>query len=193
VKESDIEEARKLAISSWAPSFTKAVLWHFLKPDTVRTQRVYQRAIEEIFTHRDDVVLMDGVADLIPKLAQRYVLGLAGNQPEYTKEKLERTGLMKYFKSTLLSSDLELYKPDSRFFLEICAELGVKPENCCMVGDRLDNDIYPANVLKMRTIWVQIGPHAVQHPRVPEDVPDATVEHMSDVGKIIAEWEHGVG
>jgi len=191
IPESEIEEARKLAVSSWSPSFTKAILWHFLKPDTLKTLALYSLAIEGIFADRDEITLMDGISELIPKLASKYKLALAGNQPEITRVRLERTGLMKYFDSTALSVNLGLHKPDSRFFLEICRRIETDPVNCCMIGDRLDNDIYPANILGMRTIWVRIGPHAVQHTRVPEDVPDATVEHMADVGKIFTEWELG--
>ena len=89
----------------------------------------------------------------------------------------------------VLSSEVHLHKPDSRFFLAVCERISVSPENCCMVGDRLDNDIYPANVLGMRTIWVRTGPHAVQRPRVPEDVPDAVVESMREVLEVIEGWE----
>ncbi len=193
VSEQEIEEARQQAIVSWSPSFTKSVLWYFLKPNVVKTQELYDEAIKQIFTHRDDVTLMEGIEEIIPKLAVDYKLALAGNQPEFMKGKLVRTGLLEHFSSTVLSVDLGIQKPDSRFFLEICDRIDTPPENCCMIGDRLDNDIYPANVLGMRTIWVQIGPHAVQHPRIPEDVPDAIVEHMLDVHKIIREWEIGEG
>ena len=31
------------------------------------------------------------------------------------------------------------------------------PENAVMIGDRIDNDIEPANRLGMRTIWVRQG------------------------------------
>jgi len=191
IPESEIEEARKSAVASWSPSFTKAIIWHFMQPDTLRTLELYHEGIERIFTHRETISLMDGITGLIPRLASKYKLALAGNQPEVTRSRLESTGLLKHFDSTALSFDMGLHKPDSRFFLEICRCIDTDPVNCCMIGDRLDNDIYPANILGMRTIWVRIGPHAVQHTRVPEDVPDATVEHMADVGKIIDEWELG--
>jgi HAD superfamily hydrolase (TIGR01549 family) len=189
VREDEIEKARDAAIASWAPSFTKAVLWEFLKPDRERTLAAYDEALSRIFSYREELRLMDGVAELVPKLATRYTLALAANQPAVVKEKLERTGLMTYFKSSALSDDLGLSKPDTRFFLAICDRIGVPPEECCMIGDRLDNDIYPANILGMRTIWVRIGPHAVQRPRIPEDVPDAEVEHMSEVLAVLDRWE----
>jgi putative hydrolase of the HAD superfamily len=189
IEESEIDEAWHRAISSWAPSFIKSTIWQFLEPDRERTIALYGEAIKRIFACRQDVTLMEGVEELIPKLAERYVLALAGNQPEFMREKLGRTGLLKHFASTILSSELGIAKPDSRFFLEICNRIGVAAESCCMIGDRLDNDIYPANVLGMRTIWLRLGPHAMQQPRIPEDVPDATIESISEVMGIIEGWE----
>jgi len=187
----ELRIAREKAIASWAPSFTKSVIWQYLKPDRKLTMEVYREALKRIFTHRETVTLMDGVEELIPRLASRFKLALAGNQPASMREKLESTGLIKYFDSHVLSDELGLQKPDSRFFLEICSRINVKPTNCCMVGDRLDNDIYPANVLGMRTVWIRIGPHAVQEPRIPEDVPDAVIEHMSDLEGILEHWSAG--
>ena len=188
VELSEVIEALQRGIVSWSPSIAKSALWHFLKPDVERTKAAYREAVARFFGRKEDVVLMEGVREIVPILAQKYKLALAGNQPKQTKEKLARTGLMKYFASAAVSADIGFSKPDSRFFLEICRRLEEPVENCCMVGDRLDNDIYPANVLGMRTIWIRIGPHATQQPRIPEDVPDATIEHMSRVPEIIEGW-----
>ena len=135
-----------------------------------------------------ELSLTEGIQEVIPKLASKYVLALAGNQPSVIAERLERTGLLEFFHSRLVSEDLGLYKPDSRFFLAICDRIGVPPEECCMIGDRLDNDIYPANVLRMRTIWLQMGPHAVQVPRMPEDVPDAVITSIIQAPDVLEEW-----
>jgi len=147
VSEEEIESARDRAISAWAPSFTKAVLWHFLSPDIERTKAVYEEVVSRIFAHREEVTLMDGVIEIVPKLARRYKLAIAGNQPLEMLERLRKTGLLEHFAAVVLSSEIHFHKPDSRFFLAVCERISVSPENCCMVGDRLDNDIYPANVL----------------------------------------------
>ena len=187
----ELHIAREKAIASWAPSFTRSVIWQSLKPDRKLTMKVYSEALKRFVARREKLVLMDGVEELIPKLASRFKLALAANQPASMREKLESTGLLKYFDSHVLSDELGLQKPDSRFFLEICSRINVKPTNCCMVGDRLDNDIYPANILSMRTVWIRVGPHAVQEPRIPEDVPDAVIEHMSELEGIINRWSAG--
>jgi HAD superfamily hydrolase (TIGR01549 family) len=193
VSEQEIQRIRDAAIAAWAPSFTKAILWLYLQPDIDRTQAAYREVVRRIFGGDDDLVLTEGVKDIIPKLAKKYTLALAANQPVSMKERLERTGLMKYFESTLLSDDLGLHKPDTRFFTTICDHIGIPPENCCMVGDRLGYDIYPANVLGMATIWLRVGPHAVQKPRVPEDVPDAIVSSILELPQVLKQWEKKTG
>jgi HAD superfamily hydrolase (TIGR01509 family) len=193
VGEREVADVRDMAIRQWAPSFTKAIIWHFLEPDKERTQAVYRAVINRIFAGCEDLILMPGVDKVIPGLAKKYTLALAANQPSSMRERLERTGLMKYFKSTLLSDDLGLHKPDVRFFLTICERIGFDPEECCMVGDRLGSDIYPANLLGIRTVWMRVGPHAMQHPRVPEDVPDAIISEMTELPPILEKWEKDAG
>lgn len=188
VTEAEVGKARDEAIKSWAPSFSKAVLWHFLQPDLARTQEVYMEIVERFYDGLGELSLTEGIQDVIPKLASKYILALAGNQPSVIAERLAQTGLLEFFQSKLVSENLGLYKPDSRFFLAICDRIGVPPEECCMIGDRLDNDIYPANVLRMRTIWFRMGPHAVQVPRMPEDVPDAVITSMIEAPDVLESW-----
>ena len=70
-------------------------------------------------------------------------------------------------------------KPDVRLFLRCCEDLGVTPEECVMVGDRIDNDVAPARMLGMRTVLFRTGRHASQHPRSADEVPDAEVRDVA--------------
>jgi len=193
IDDREIESVRDSALSAWAPSFTKAILWHYLQPDAERTQAAYKDVIYRIFSGCEDLILTPGAKEVIPALAKKYTLALAANQPVSMKARLERTGLMKYFESTLLSDDIGLHKPDARFFMAVCERIGIPPVECCMVGDRLGYDIYPPNVLGMRTVWLRVGPHAIQCPRVPEDVPDAIITHLTDLPAVLEKWEQDMG
>ena len=188
ISRKEFNETHEQAIQSWAPSMIRSILWRFLKPDSGLVNELH-RELVGIYAQRESVTLIEDVDEVIRVLSDDYILALAANQPPDIREKLEQTGLMDFFESTVVSGDLGLSKPDSRFFLEICKRIDVRPDECVMIGDRLDNDIYPANVLGMRTIWVRFGPHAVQEPRTPEDVPDAIVEKMIDVLEVINRWK----
>jgi FMN phosphatase YigB (HAD superfamily) len=68
-----------------------------------------------------------------------------------------------------------------RLFLRACEDLGVEPEQCIMVGDRIDNDVYPAKLLGMKTVLFRTGRHIDQQPRAPSDVPDAEVRSAEEL------------
>ena len=85
--------------------------------------------------------------------------------------RLEAHGIAKYFESQAVSGTHGFYKPDVRLFLHACEALGVAPEECIMVGDRIDCDIVPAKQLGMRTVRLRTGRHASQEPRSEDERP----------------------
>ena len=50
-----------------------------------------------------------------------------------------------------------------------------------MVGDRIDKDITPANVLGMKTIRIKTGLHKNQEPRIPLEVPGLTIASLNEI------------
>jgi FMN phosphatase YigB (HAD superfamily) len=85
---------------------------------------------------------------------------------------MERAGIARYFHHRGVSGTHGFRKPDVRVFLEACKALRVRPDECIMVGDRIDNDIVPANALGMLTVRFRTGRHAAQQPRSWDEQPD---------------------
>ena len=50
-----------------------------------------------------------------------------------------------------------------------------------MVGDRLDNDILPANSLGMRTVRILQGFGSLQHPLTLLETPDHEIRSLSEL------------
>jgi FMN phosphatase YigB (HAD superfamily) len=124
--------------------------------------------------------LRDGIADVIAWLhGRRLLLGFAANQPAQTLAVLDERGLGRYFHHREVSGTHGYRKPDVRLFLRCCDELGVAPEQCIMVGDRIDNDIAPARLLGMKAVLFRTGRHAAQQPRSWEEAPHAEVQDVS--------------
>ena len=48
------------------------------------------------------------------------------------------------------SGELGADKPSREFFLRFAAEAGLKPQEAAYVGDRIDNDVLPAQEVGMR-------------------------------------------
>ena len=110
-----------------------------------------------------------------------YSIGVIANQALGTEKRLENWGLMKYIKLATASAEEGVAKPDSEIFLRALKRADCLPENAAMIGDRIDNDIEPANRLGMRTIWVRQGFSIYQQPINEYRVADYVVDRLQDV------------
>ena len=178
-----IEAARTKAVESYAPSYLRATIWYLVKPDlelyeelVTNVGRVFDKECRKV---RPEVV------SVLNTLARKYRLALAANQPLEMKEFLRASGLLKFFELDLLPAELGFYKPDPRFFLAILEKLKLKPKEAVMVGDRLDNDVWFAKRVGLNTVRILVGPHAVQEPRTPADIPDVTISQLNELPEAI--------
>jgi hypothetical protein len=69
-------------------------------------------------------------------------------------EALERVGLRNHLACCFTSLELGASKPDSRFFENVAAALGIPPGNLMAVGNDLQKDIVPAKEVGMNTVLV---------------------------------------
>lgn len=107
--------------------------------------------------HREDEVLYEDAADCLERQSKKYKIGIIANQSPGTKERLAQHGIIQYIDLVVASAEEGVAKPDKRIF-EIALERGsCKPDEAVMIGDRIDNDIVPANLLGIHTIWVKQG------------------------------------
>jgi FMN phosphatase YigB (HAD superfamily) len=72
-------------------------------------------------------------------------------------------------------------KPDSRIFQMALNQAGCLPQTACMIGDRLDNDIFPTKKLGMKTIWVKQGFGGAQTPPSAEYAADFSIESLQEL------------
>lgn len=103
-------------------------------------------------------------ADLYPDVsrtlkrlrAEHYRVAIAGNQGEGVAEQIEALdlGAEVIGTSALWGSS----KPEPAFFQRLCDELGLSPEEVLLVGDRIDNDIFPAIEFGMEAVHIRRGP-----------------------------------
>lgn len=79
---------------------------------------------------------------LLQSLRRCYKLAIITNGPSNAQwEKINRLHLTKYFDCILVSGDLPWEKPDPNIFAAACNYLGVNPNDCVMIGDKLETDI----------------------------------------------------
>jgi HAD superfamily hydrolase (TIGR01549 family) len=95
--------------------------------------------------------------------ARGFFVGVAGNQPPTAKAALESFGLDAHLITT--SSELGVDKPSPDFFQKILELGGLRPEETAYVGDRVDNDVIPAQAAGMTAVFVERGPFGRVHAR----------------------------
>jgi FMN phosphatase YigB (HAD superfamily) len=85
-----------------------------------------------------------------------YLLGAAGNHPASFHGLWGAAGIA--FDVVSSSEELGAEKPDPAFFVSLAALIGVSPNACVYVGDRVDNDVVPAAAAGMAPIFLRRGP-----------------------------------
>jgi HAD superfamily hydrolase (TIGR01549 family) len=173
--------AEQYAVETFAPNVYGAIIWNLTRGDASASARVWQWTASQS-GQRDVFDLREGIADVLESIRARGLkLGLAANQPSRVIEQLSQRGVGHYFESWGISGVHGYRKPDVRLFLCVCEELAVDPNECIMVGDRIDNDIVPAGLLGMRTIRLVTGRHRDQKPRSWDELPDHEVEDAAGI------------
>ena len=129
--------------------------------------------------------LMDGINDFLKIFSIQYKIGILGQYGKDFREFLEEINLLTYFTFSEIQDDYKISKPDPRYFEAILKKCKCKPEESIMVGDRIDKDIIPAKMADMKTIRVKTGIHKNQEPRIPDEIPDLTVNKIEEIKKYI--------
>lgn len=125
--------------------------------------------------------LYDCADTVLHTLANKYKLGIIANQSDGIKNRLSEFGILSYFSFIISSWDYKVMKPDSRLFEIALEKSGYNPSETVMIGDRLDNDIFPAKQLGMKTIWIKQGFGGMQSPKTSEYLPDMEISKLADL------------
>lgn len=114
-------------------------------------------------------------------LSGKYKIGVIANQSFGTEQRLEEYGLLKYIDLVVASAEEGVSKPDKRIFEIALNRSGCKACDSVMIGDRIDNDIVPANLLGMHTVWIKqsMWRYWIQTDNV--EKPDYTVDSLSEL------------
>jgi len=146
-------------------------------------QKIIRSTLKYDHSHE---VLYPGVPSLLSDLSKRFKLGVIANQSRGTEKRLASRGIRDSFSVILASAELGLSKPDPKIFDAALSEAGCKPEEALMVGDRIDNDISPANAQGWYTIRVLQGFSRFQKPRNPNEEANITISSIGDLKPVLS-------
>ncbi|KAJ8673534.1 hypothetical protein QAD02_004796 [Eretmocerus hayati] len=187
-----------------ANKITTSYLKQFRKcPDNVTSSldswrtSLWSKALGEMYSHLAQqtyerwlylryhfLALPHDTIDMLHQLRQKYLLGLITNGPSSAQwEKIQKLNLQPYFDVILVSGDLPWEKPEAKIFEEACRYLRVSPENCIMVGDKLETDILGGIEAGFAgTVWIPLGDNRLvaSGPK-----PKYTIRQVTDLVKVL--------
>ena len=182
-EQAQTDETKKLGLSA-------ADIYHEIEIASISRKPQFRTLIDkygfkEVAPYRTELeTLYKEAPAVIQALSQKYELGIIANQLDGLKERLEAFDLLQFFKYIISSWDVQVMKPDIRIFEYALDKANCTPQEACMIGDRLDNDILPAKALGIKTVWIKQGFGALQKPLSKSEEPDYTISSLSELLKI---------
>jgi len=156
--EERFQEAMRLAWRQGAPSTLDYIVRHFAPSEEEfrRAREAYWKVYRDLSDgeYRRLQILRPRVPRALEVLSTRYELATLSNNIVRIKDLLEEYGIARFFSASGISEEVGYSKPDPRLYQHMLREVGCRPEEAMMVGDRLDNDILPARKLGMMTAQV---------------------------------------
>ena len=131
--------------------------------------------------NEDEKPYSDAVSILDALKSKGFKLGVIANQTPGARQRLAKWGLLRYFEIVAASAELGIAKPDPAIFRWALNQAGCAPQNAVMVGDRLDNDIAPANRLGLHTVRLLRGLGAYHEPQSADEIPEYTIQSFSEL------------
>ena len=130
--------------------------------------------------------VFDDAEETLNVLSKRFDLGIIANQTKDIVRLLDDSKISRFFKVKVISSEVGIEKPDARIF-QLAMHLvdARNPKDCIMVGDRLDTDILPANLLGMTTIRTTNSLFKLQEPMSGFERPRYTISSLSEIPYVL--------
>ena len=135
--------------------------------------------------HKEDEFLYPDAEICLRKLHESFKIGIIANQSPGSKERLKQYGLLENIDLVVASAEEGIAKPDVRIFKIALERAGCSAGEAAMIGDRLDNDIVPANKLGMHTIWIKQGIRRFASPVLDLEQPELAFDNLTDLYKTL--------
>jgi HAD superfamily hydrolase (TIGR01549 family) len=185
------QEAMERGWGEGAPSTLDYIIRHF-----VTTEDAYRQAKEAYWNvfrnltweeYRRFQMLRYGVPQALRALSSQYRLATLSNNVVQVRGLMEEYGMAHFFSVWGISEEVGFSKPDPRLFRYVLEQADCRPEEAMMVGDRLDNDILPAQKLGLGTALVMLENNFGAPPRhVREVEPDIQVHSLWELAQELA-------
>lgn len=117
------------------PETIQYLVEHFDLPGYEATSKGLMDRV--LWHYENDLLLFPEIPALLEKISQTGVpMVILSNSPrEFVEVGLERTGIRHYFQRMFISQEMNLSKDGPEIFRQVCADMGVSPENAMVHED----------------------------------------------------------
>lgn len=148
-----------------------------------QAQQFSEEAFQVFIDARHAVAYFDGVLDCLRQLHTSYQLGVLTNG----NADINRLDIKPYFTFAIAAEHINASKPAPDHFRRAMQLTSVLAEEMIHIGDHPEHDIYAAQQLGIRTIWVNLNDQ--QWPN--SEPPTAEVRRFSELVATVARIETG--
>jgi len=182
-----IMKQQKEACGEAYPEIDVEAIWNeFLMQEGIRSS-LHRGQQAKVIAHiyrgvsRNRLQLYPDVKRVLDELQKKYRLALISDaQSCYALPEIQAVGLENYFESIVISSLHGFRKPDARLFQQTLDDMKLGPAEAIWVGNDMFRDIYGAQALGIKSIFIDSNQGAKSY----EDVaPDYRAQQFIDVLK----------
>jgi putative hydrolase of the HAD superfamily len=158
----------------------------FCQRHRLEKQTVVKEMVAVYREHEPDLSPYDGVAELLTRLGEHYLLGLVSDgHLGVQRRKLTALGIARFFDGVVFSEELgrDHWKPSPRPFETIAEKLGVPAEQAVYVGENSLKDFLGARRAGMHTIRV-LGPPGFYTDEFPPSAEYAAEVEIATLGDL---------
>jgi putative hydrolase of the HAD superfamily len=101
--------------------------------------------------------LVPGATEFLSRTQSLPRVIVSNGERSQVHRKLLVLGIQDHFVAVVTPEDAQVPKPNPKIFLQALEFLGIKPQDCLMIGDDFEADIQPAQSLGMSTFHVLRG------------------------------------
>jgi putative hydrolase of the HAD superfamily len=123
------------------------------------------------------------VQETLDQLCSHYSMAVVSDaQSAYAVPELHAVGLLKYFDPIIVSGDYGYRKPDARLFQKALDALQVRPEQALFLGNDLYHDIFGAQQVGMKAIFVSSNQGNTSNQTIS---PDYTISRFAELPQAV--------
>jgi putative hydrolase of the HAD superfamily len=131
-------------------------LFLFELPGIGISENEIRKIAEDTVLNDEKFYFYEDVIEVIPRLRQKYVLGVVSDTWPSLDRVFKNIGLREYFSTFVMSSVLGVTKPHELMYMTALQELGLRPEEALFIDDNVGN-LEGAESLGIQTLLMLRG------------------------------------